>query len=78
MSVSLTQPLPVRGALRRLATLIAGSLRFRLKRRRNMLYLPSLSDHQLRDLGLRRTDTGWPERFPSQSIGDPRCMGRQL
>ena len=78
MSVSLTQPLPLRDALRRLAMLIARSLRVRLKQRRSTLHLPSLPDHQLRDLGLRRTDTGWSEPFPSQSIGDPRSIGREL
>ena len=78
MSSSLTQPLPAYGVLRRLAALIAGALPVRRSQRPNVLHLPTLPAHQLRDLGLSDTDAGWREPFPSQAIGDPRSMGREL
>lgn len=77
MSSSLTQPLPAQRLLRRLAMLTVGVLEARRKERRNTLHLPTLPAHQLRDLGLSRTQAGWREPFPSQAIGDPRCLGRE-
>ena len=78
MSSSLTQPLPSRGFLARLVMAVAGSFSASRERRRTMLHLPTLPAHGLRDLGLPRTDAGWRDPFPSQAVGDPRCLGRDL
>ena len=73
-----TQLLPVDEALRRLAALILGMFPARRRRRPNMLDLATLPRHRLRDLGLSRTDAAWRDAFPSQAVGDPRCLGREL
>jgi uncharacterized protein YjiS (DUF1127 family) len=78
MSSSLTQPLPSRGFLPRLVMVVAGSFSASREQRRTMLHLPTLPAHRLRDLGLPRTDAGWRDPFPSQAVGDPRCLGRDL